>query len=430
VPPSGTGGGGSGLRRAGLAALVVAAAALPLQGLRVDTGAWLLLNESTDRAGGVLVSDVLLVLAGSVGAVQLVRRRGWFPEQPGLLGLGALLLVSGGLLGLVAAEQRGTSAALLARAVAAAGLCVVAVWGVRPARRERAVLVSVYVGAAAVSALAGLVAVVGGSAGNVLQNAAGRAVGLAGNAGALAMMSAVALAMVLVLALETVSQRQRLVLVAAGGVLVAGLLASGSRGPFLSMALLSLLALVRAFRTDRRRLLAVSLVALVLLLGLLATAVRTPTTDRLFSRPGAPSETASASATLRFDQVARSVEDRGAWSLLIGSGLRDDEPTPRSVAQGDLRDPHSGHLEVWLGLGLMGLVGWGAVAWTTIAPGARLLAGRRRLAGPELEVAVVAAGFAAFVLSDFTVNNVWNRYIWVLVAVGALVQAHHQQARR
>jgi hypothetical protein len=147
-----------------------------------------------------------------------------------------------------------------------------------------------------------------------------------------------------------------------------------------------------------------------------------PVVDRLLERSDSvTSETADTSSDVRFDQVGEEVERRGAASLLVGSGLRDDEPTVESVAAGSLRDPHTAHLEVWLGTGLLGLAGWLLVWWSTIAPGGRLLRGRSPLGPALVPVAALAAASGTYVLAALTANNVWNRYVWLLVAASALV---------
>ena len=74
-----------------------------------------------------------------------------------------------------------------------------------------------------------------------------------------------------------------------------------------------------------------------------------------------------------------------------------------------------------MGLGLLGLAGWVLVAAATIVPGARLLALRHRLSEVELAAAASATAYLTFILCAATANNVWNRYVWLLVAFATLL---------
>ena len=74
-------------------------------------------------------------------------------------------------------------------------------------------------------------------------------------------------------------------------------------------------------------------------------------------------------------------------------------------------------MEIWVGLGLIGLVGWALLCFGIIEGGVRY-AGR---AGPlrvhEVALLAIASAFAANVMVTLFVDTIWNRYIWLLVAL-------------
>lgn len=408
--------------RATGALLLVAVALLPFQGLR-QADLWsFTVNDPVDRADGLLVADVALGLAVLAAAVALVRRRCLRPAPPRLLLVGLGLLLVGGLVGLVFAETP-DAGALLGRTVAVVVGCAAVVWAAAPGHRGLRLLFVAFTGSATASALLGLGGVLAPGALVRLQSGTGRAVGLAGNAGALGVFTALALVLTLVVLLDGADRRRdRVLLVGALCGQVAGLLSSGTRGAALAVVVVAALLAVRAVRTGRARGAAstAAVVALVVVVGVLGV-VRIPTVERFLLRTDTPvAEGSATSAEVRWDQVDDAIRERGADSLVVGGGLADLEPTAESVRRGSLRDPHSGHLEVWLGLGVVGLAGWVLVAVATVAPGARLLAGRSRLRPGQVPLAALGAAYATFVLLGFTANNVWNRYLWLLVALAAL----------
>lgn len=417
--------------RLGTWALLLAAATLPLQGLRWHGATVLRANEGIDRAVGVLVTDVFLLVAGALGLVVLVLRRE-VPTRPSrMLGLGLGLLVAGGLFGLLFADHA-DSGQLFLRGVVAVLVCVLAVWGLAPSSRTMQAIAVAFVGGALLSCCLGLLGALGDQAwAERFESGTGRAIGLAANAGAFATITALALVVAGLAALEVRSGGLRAACTAAFVVLGGGLLASGSRGVAFGVLLLLLVLGWRALRTGRRGVVVGVSGALAAMLVLGAMEVVTlPTLDRLLERPDAVGQTSDRSTTLRLDQLGEEVERRGAQSLLWGSGLRDQEPTEEDLRSGRLLDPHTAHLEVWLGTGLLGFVGWLLVAAATIGPGGRLLARRSRLAGSQLDLAAVSLAYASVVLSALTVNNVWSRYGWLLVAFAAYLSVPEHGARR
>jgi hypothetical protein len=400
---------------------VAVALLLPLQGVRWRGGSTVEVNEAVDKAVGWVPADLVLVVAFVCGVVLLLVRRRLPLVVPRALLLGEALLLLGGLVGLLWAEHPDSSA-LLARSLAVVLACQVAVWGVAPTGRLLRLAGGAYVVGAAMSAAVGVLAVVAVDGENRFTSGTGRAVGLAANATTFALMTALALVLALVAATEAQGRAARRAWGATCVVLGAGLAASGSRGVVLTTLVVVALLCWRAGRTGRRPVVvaastAVAVLLLVGIAGLDGAAV----VDRLLERGDTVAgETAGTSSEVRIDQLGEEVERRGAHSLLVGSGLRDEEPTAADLEAGRLRDPHTAHLEVWLGTGLLGLAGWVLVWWSSIAPGARLLVRRSPLPPSLVPVAALAAASTTYVLAALTANNLWNRYVWLLVAFSAL----------
>lgn len=400
--------------------LVAAVALLPLQGVRWLGGAHVEVNQVLDKPQGTLPSDLVLLVAGGLGAAVLLARRRLSLRLPRALVLGEVLMLAGGVVGLVWA-QHPDSAGLLWRSLAVVLLCQVAVWGAAPSGRRLTAAAVAYVAGASVSGLAGVVAVVGGSDGR-LTSGTGRAVGLAANATTFAVLTSIALALAAVAALEGRTLWSRRAWGGAAVLLATALAVSGSRGIVLTTLLVAVLLCWRAWRIRRRSFVLATAVVVASLVVLGASgAVDVPVWDRLLGRQDTAAESGPASSDVRFDQLGAEVERRGAHSLLVGSGLRDEEPTPAGVREGVLRDPHTAHLEVWLGLGAIGLVGWVLVLWSAVAPGARLLRCREVLPPRVVPVAMASVAAATYLLAALTANNLWNRYVWVLIAFSALV---------
>jgi O-antigen ligase len=196
-------------------------------------------------------------------------------------------------------------------------------------------------------------------------------------------------------------------------VLLAGIAWSGSRSALLGVVAGVVPLVVLLVRTRGRTVVLVTAGVLVVGLGLaLAGVVRVPVVDRLLERHDtAASARAEESTDVRFGQIERGLEQRGELSLLAGSGLRDDNPTAL----------HNGHLEIWMGLGLVGLAGWAVVVGLTSWPALRLLVDRRDDVHADVVRRAAASGFLAYAVTAAFVDNIWNRYVWVLVALVAVL---------
>lgn len=403
------------LRAVALLLLVVTFALLPLQNVRLTAG--------------VAVADLVLVVAAGVALVSRHERPRSSP-LPTLVRNGIVLMALGGFVGLVFADEAVVSAKLLVRLLAVAALAAVAVIRVAPSGREARRLLVAFV---VVGAISGLVSALGDVTGAPFLDRStfgDRAVGLtvvpyplldyfrgttaaaesiATNPNLFGGVSAVGGALAVILLIEAAGWRARLVLGAAAAGLFLGVLFSGSRSALLALLVGCVPAVWRLIRRGfgRHVLIGAGIVTAMVVLSLFTT-VRAPSLDRLLLREGsADSERTAESTILRYQNATRGLEARGWHSLATGSGLRDDAPSKL----------HDGHLEIWVGLGLIGLAGWALLCFGIIEGGVRY-AGR---AGPlrAHEVALLALGsaFAANVVVTLFVDTIWNRYIWLLVAL-------------
>lgn len=405
----------SDLRSVAAFLLLVTFALLPLQNLRATSG--------------VAAADLLLGVAAIVALVSRHRLPRRLP-LPHLLRNGLLAMAIGGAVGLVLADERLVSAKLLIRLGLVVALAFVAVLRVAPTGREVRRLLIAF---AVVGGISGALSALGDITGlplldrstygdravgltllrypllDYLRGTAGTTVSIAINPNLFGGVSAVGGALALVLLVEATTWRARAVLAAAFGGLALGVLFSGSRSSLLALLVGCIPAVWRVVRRGHGRqvLVAAGILGALIVLAL-ATTVQAPSLDRLLMRPGSPDAERTAESTiLRYQNATRGLQDRGWHSLATGSGLRDDTASKL----------HDGHLEIWVGLGLIGLVGWILLCAGTIESGVRY-AGR---AGPldEREVALLAVGsaFAANVAVTLFVDTIWNRYIWLLVAL-------------
>jgi len=391
--------------RRGLGALmVITFALLPLQEVRPHPR--------------VTISDLTLVAAAVVALAVRPRQRmqAWLTRP---LAIGLALMLAGGLIGLVAAGERSLSAGLLVRLVVVAvlSLWVVARWDPRPEEARRSI--AAYVAVAAYSAAMGtLAALTRWAALEGLQNGVGRAVGFGENANLFGSISAVALAAGAVLAVTSPSRRGRWGWVAAAAALGAGIAWSGSRSALLAVVVgvapVAIHQLRHRLEVDRRRTTILGLGVLgVVLVGLLlsVTFIRVPVIDRFLLRGGTDTSSRSAESTeVRADQITEGLEERGPWSLLVGSGLQDHNPTAL----------HNAHLEAWVGLGLLGIAGWATVIAVTCRPATTLLR-RRSLEPGDAPRLAASSGFLAYATCALFVDNFWNRYVWLFIALVAVL---------
>jgi hypothetical protein len=367
------------------------------------------------------VGDLVLVVAALVALVAppppTSLRALLLPRRTFVAGM--VLLVVGGVLGLAFAGELGLSAGLLARLLGTVVICGWLVWRWAPDPEHARAALGAMVLAAAASAVLGVVGVVGDVTRFELQSAAGRAQGLAGNANLFGAVSAVALAVGATLALGADRPRRRWMWLLAVAAIAGGIAWSASRSAVVGVIVgLAPMVVHLGRRAPARAALVAGALAVVLVVGLTGV-VRIPVVDRALERTDTPaSEGGRRSREARFDYLSRGIEERETSSLVLGSGLRDGAPSL-----------HSGVAEVWVGLGLLGLVGWLLVVGDLVKPALRLAV--RSGPMPDVEVALVAAstGFLAYLGCALLVDNVWNRYIWLLGAL-VLVLQHAEPRRR
>ncbi|HMQ26737.1 MAG TPA: hypothetical protein PKA98_12175 [Acidimicrobiales bacterium] len=403
------------LRAVALFLLLVTFALLPLQNLRATSG--------------VAAADLVLGLAAVAALVSRHARPAARP-LPHLLRNGLGLMVLGGAVGLVFADERMASLRLLARLAIVVALAFVAVVRVAPSGREvRRLLIAFVVIGAVSGALSSLGDVTGlplldrSTFGDravgltvlrypvldYLRGTTGSSVSIAINPNLFGGVSAVGGAIALILLIEATTWRTRTVLALSFGGLALGVLFSGSRSALLALLVGCLPAVWRLVRRGFGRRVMIGAAAIAALIAVAAlTTVQAPSLDRLLMRPGsADAERTAESTILRYQNATRGLEERGWHSLGTGSGLRDDAASAL----------HDGHLEIWVGLGLIGLVGWILLCTGTIESGVRYAGRAGPLTQRQIALLAVGAGFAANVAVTLFVDTIWNRYIWLLVAL-------------
>ena len=399
---------------------------------------FLLTPVQLERIGPhVTLADVTLVLAG---ATLLLSAHRWRPVDTVVkprLALGFALMAAGGIVGLILAGTEAatpiippgasdalsdfarnayspTSASsieLLARLAGVAVLCFVVLLGGDPTPRLLRRCATVYVLSASVSSVIGTAAAASSSYFSEFESGVGRATGLAGNANIFGVVTAIGAVFAAVLASLSPDRRARVLFTVAVVVQVLGIAYSGSRGAMVGVTVGLVLVAVRLARTGHvRAVLAAVVVGALFLVVTVSGLVRVPTIDRMLLRTDTTASSLSVESTdVRIELFSRALDDRGIESLVVGSGLREQPAT--SV--------HNGHFEVWLGLGAVGFVGWLVVCALTCLPALRTAWRRDRLDEREGVRFAFSAGFVAFVVTALTVNNIWNRYLWLIVAVVA-----------
>ena len=363
----------------------------------------------------VAFSDVALVLAALLLLVHGPMGRAPLRTVPRWLVVGVVLLAIGGVVALLFAPLPLDSAVLLGRLLVAAGLaCFLLLWWDPPAASARLVLTSYVVGATLSAALGALSATLLLDATDRWRDVIDRSTGLTGNANHLGAVTAIGICLALGLAATTRRRPVAAALLVAVAIMGAAVLWSGSRSALVGVLTGAAVVGARLW-VERRRtplLVVAGAATLVLLLGVVGV-VRIPAVDRLLLRTDTTASTYSVESTeVRWELARARVESAGASSLIVGSGMENR----------DTEGGHSGHLEIWVGTGLLGLSGWVVVCVGTLAVVVRSIRRRGRLTAADAVVITAGAGFAAHLGSTLFLEHIWDRYIWMLVALVVLLR--------
>lgn len=385
----------------------------------------------------VTLADVTLLGTGVCALLSAHRWRSVDAIISPRLALGLFLMAMGGIVGLLFAgasatspiippdasqalsefaranysETSASSAELLLRLSGVVILCFAAMLGTDPSPRLLRRCLEAYVLAASISAVIGIFAAMSSWSLPDFESGVGRATGLAGNANVFGVVTAIGAVFAASLACSARRRTHQVLLALAVGIQVLGIGYSGSRGALVGVFVGLAVVAVHLVRTGRGRVVMVaSAVAVVAVLIAVTGLARVPTVDRLLLRTDTRASALSVESTdVRVDLLRRALDDRSLESLAVGSGLREQPAT--SV--------HNGHFEVWLGLGAMGIAGWLLVCALTCAPALRLAWRSDPLDERQAVRFAVSGAFIAFVVTALTINNIWNRYLWLLVAVVA-----------
>ncbi|MGH9223247.1 MAG: O-antigen ligase family protein, partial [Acidimicrobiales bacterium] len=362
------------------ASMMAVAASAPLTGVRA--------------LGGVALTDVFLAIAAVALLARSARGQQAHPHLAGFW-VGLLLIVVGGSLGTFFANDPVPSLLNLLRfAVAAAGPVLI-VWAWRPDAATLRRYAWYWVAGALVSGLVGLV-----SSGD----ASGRTAGLAGHPNPLAIISSLGAGLALVLAVSSAS-RVRWAATGAFGILSLVVIKAGSRAGLLVLAVS---VAVVVLRTRARRggashlaRYAVVFVGFGALSGLLLST-------------GAI-ELGKHNAVSRFLGDVTTASSDSARAPLLAAGIRTIAERPLTGAGFERAlEAHNIYVQIWAAAGLLGLIGLLAVSWTTVRTGLRSLA----TTSETLISTGFASGYVGYLAGGVFQNTLWDRYVWLHVALG------------
>jgi hypothetical protein len=362
------------LLRSGAGALAHAAGLLtafllPLNGVRLS--------------GWLAAADVTLVLAAGLGLLQSTTVR--VPVRiPGAFVVGVVGLVIGGAVGSVASPQPVTGLTNFARFLltAVASVVIVLQWSPGPAQIRA--MFRAWLAGNAVNVAAALVEhpSVPGQ----------RPAGLTTHPNALGLVCVLSLAIGIAL-YATGGRTDRLVALASAAVAGVGVVISGSRAAVIGCLVVVLVrtALGRSWR----------LIALIVAAAGLGAIVWT----RM------PAMSGGTTALGRLLNPGTGVGDSDAVRLAHLRAARDSFVAHPVFGSGfaNATDAHNVLLQVVVAAGLIGLTGFLAICWT-------MLRGLWRPTAPDTRWLSLLP--VAFLTDGMFSNNLWDRYIWLSLAVG------------
>lgn len=349
------------------------------------------------RVRVLAATDVMLAIAFLGLALEMLATRRRLPALPVGFWAGTALVVGGGLLGTVFADSPRGSLAHLVPFTVAATLPVIAfqMWG--PSLAILRKYAWCWASGAAVSGAVGLF-----SSGGIT----GRPGGLTPHPNHLAMTCALGAAIALTLWLSEVGWRRQGAL-ALFGLLVLTVVRAGSRAGLVALLVGAAIVIVRTreLRSTPERIGrgALALLALALLAGaLIGTGVvhvgRQNAVFRLFGDTSAQASDAERLSAL--DENVRRISSRP----LTGSGFE------------KALQAHNIYLQILAAAGIAGLVGFLMLVASVVREG--LQAG----AGPPDDLLLYIrtaflAGYAGYLVAGLAQNILWDRYVWLHVAV-------------
>jgi O-antigen ligase len=347
------------------------------------------------RVGGVLaLTDVLLFMAVLGLALEAsIGRRRWHP-LPAAFTFGTALVIAGGLLGTLFADRPVASLASLLPFTLAATVPVIAVRMWSPSFATLRRYAWCWIAGAAVSGIVGLL-----STGGVT----GRPDGLTTHPNHLAMSCALGAGLAVALMLSEQGGRRHAAL-AVAALLTLTVVRAGSRAALLALLLSTAVIFLRTrdLRPARARIGRGALA--VLGLSVLAGALLETGVVRVGQQ--------NAVQRLLGDASARA-SDAGRFSVLEQNvGRIADRPLTGSGFE-DARQAHNIYVQVWASAGAPGLVGFVMLVVAVVRRGAR--SGRGPL-GRYLSTAFLA-GYLGYLLAGLAQNILWDRYVWLHLAV-------------
>lgn len=360
-----------GADRVATASMMAAAAAAPLNGVRL---------------GLFALVDLFLLIALLTVCVRPPDRRDRAARPPTLMVVGMALIIGGGLLSTALAVDRMASANSFIRFCLAAAVPLVVLFRWQPSAWRVRRLLGVWVASAAASGVVSLLSV-----GDI----SGRVSGLTTHPNHLALVSAMAAGVALAFA-TTARGVWRLGSAAAYVVLALAVVESGSRAGLL--ALLVTTAFL-AGRASTSRMAVVSSGLLLLLAGGIAVgAVNLGEHNAIQRTQG---------------DVTSELSDEGRRELLEGNLDRIAANPVVGDGFATALSAHNIYLQVWASAGLLGLGGLVAVAVATVRSGwATGAAARAR----PLALGLVA-GYTSYLVAGLFQNTLWDRYLWLHVAL-------------
>lgn len=347
------------------------------------------------RIGPLALTDVFLIVAGVallVGTIDCAGQPFALPPPAWLLGLA--LVVVGGLLGTLFARHPLASGVNLARLTVAGTGSVLVFLGWRPGPREVRRYTWLWVLAASASGLTGLLAG---------RDAGGRSAGLTTHPNQLAFTAALGVGLALCL---SVSERgpRRGAAVTALTVCSLAVLRAGSRAGLVVLVVTVAVVVWRtrgghAVRTRRGT-------YLLVLFGLAVVGTLLLSSGQIgLGRHNAITRSLGDVTSASSNEERRPLLERGLRTIaehpLTGTGLE------------NALEAHNVYVQITASAGVLGFVGFVLIAGSTLRTG---LATTTQESSDHLAVGFVA-GYAGYLAGAFFQNILWDRYLWLHVAM-------------